>query len=282
MTRRTRLSKKAKSHKRNRLDKIAKPAMPNISEELLTKSEEAVLGKPAISEDVLGKAEDAAVTKPAISEELLTMAEEAGVSKVPLLPKEEITPKEELIPKKEIESFSLKKVFDDIKSKVQEEYESLSEKKEKVGGFLHEVVHLDTPEAVERSKNTEIAQRLMSQHPMDNVLLRAELHDEPVADAGLVGMVRAEDFLNFEHVEVTTPDGKVYTIPRDVIKEFVGVAPQAADIVMPQTAVSDAGLGTSEGVIGGVVNGSDVPSQGSQEAIIPKEREGNQEVSGNQ
>jgi hypothetical protein len=145
----------------------------------------------------------------------------------------------------------LSRVLETIKKDVRQEYESLGAKKQKLGGFLHELIHLDEDEKLEFTENVEVAKRLMSEHPSENVLLKAALFEEPAENAGLIGLVRAEDFLNFAHIEVATPHGEVFTVPRTLVREFIGVSPQAASIVMPRSAESMGGNGLKGGGLAG-------------------------------
>jgi len=217
--RRSRLSRSNNSAHKDRLKRANPVSKAEVSEELLTKAEES-----------------AVPSEPTFHEELMAEAEEEAVTHIPMLPSD--------VPhKKEDKLLSLHHVLDTIKKDVQKEFADLGEKKEKLGGFLHELVYLDSPEEVEKAKNLEVAKRLMAGHPMENVLLKVTLHDEPVPDAGLHGLVRAEDFLNFENVELTTPEGAVYTIPRGLVREFVGVAPQSASIEIPKSAKGMGGNG---------------------------------------
>lgn len=212
MTRRSRLSKNPKSRKKNRL----------VSADVLTNAEESVV-------------------QDSPSEDMLSMAEESVVPS-------------DLVPKKEIDELSsdskfakLSNVLSSIKKDVTAEYEGMSGKKEKLGGFLHEMIYLESPEDVQLGKNREVVKRLMSQHPRENVLVKVELYDEPSPDAGVHGMVRAEDLQNFEHVEISTPEGDVYTVPVKDVKEIIGVAPQSASISLPRSAET---LGTVGAPVG--------------------------------
>jgi hypothetical protein len=101
----------------------------------------------------------------------------------------------------------------------------------------------------------------MAQHPDENVLLKARLHDEPVSEAGMVGHVRPEDFLNFDHIEIVMTDGSAYTIPRSMVREFIGVAQHAAPISIPTTATSYGGLG----IAGTGVNGGEEDEAAAEE-----------------
>jgi hypothetical protein len=42
------------------------------------------------------------------------------------------------------------------------------------------------------------------------------------------------------------PNGKTFTIQRRKIREFIGVAPQSAEISVPMTATAVGGLGTKD------------------------------------
>jgi hypothetical protein len=219
MIRRSRLFRGSGSKRKDRLERANPALKADVSEELLTKAEES-----------------AVPSEPTFHEELMSEAEEESVSHLPLLPSD--------VPqRKEDKLLSLHHVLDTIKKDVQKEFADLGGKKEKLGGFLHELVYLDSPEEVEKAKNIEVAKRLMAEHPMENVLLKVTLHDEPAPEAGLHALVRAEDFLNFENIEVTTPEGAVYTVPRGLVREFVGVAPQSASIEIPKSAEGMGGNG---------------------------------------
>lgn len=209
MNKKTRLSKKHSVHRKNRL----------ASEQLLTQAEEAVVKKP-------------------VPEEVLTQAEEEAVSVLPEFD-DDVKP----AIKQDNRDLDLGGVLDRIKADVNREFASLKEKKSKIGGLLHEMIYLETPEQIEQAKNVKIVQRLMRQHPAENVLIKVELYDEPEPDAGTAGMVRAEDFLNFEHFELSTPDGDVYTIPKASVREIVGVMPQSAPIRFLRSLLMEGGLG---------------------------------------
>jgi hypothetical protein len=150
----------------------------------------------------------------------------------------------------ESKEHALGKVLSEIKEGVNKEYAMLHEKggeaAQKLGGFMHELVYLDEDDAHLHGKNVEVAKRFVAQYPGENILLKAKLKDEPIDEAGTIGYVRAEDYLNFEDVEVAMPDGSVATIPRTSIVEFIGVSPHAAGISIPRTATSAGGLGTTE------------------------------------
>lgn len=213
------------------------------------------------SEAVLTQAEESVVSKP-IPEEVLTQSEEESVSVIPDFD-DDVKPDVERDRREE----DLGGILDRIKADVNREFASLREKKSKVGGLLHEMIYLETPEQVEQAKNVKIVQRLMRQHPAENVLVKVELYDEPEPDAGLSGLVRAEDFLNFEHFELSTPDGDVYTIPKASVREIVGVMPQSAPIVMPRSLTTAGGLGTSsvpKDEVGGSLGQAQLSGEASQ------------------
>lgn len=233
MKRKTRLSKGTSSRNKSRL----------ASEALLTKAEEAVVSKP-------------------IPEEVLTQSEEESVS---ILPDFDADVKPDI--KRDQREDDLGGVLDRIKADVSREFASLKEKKEKVGEFLHEAIYLDSSEHADHLENVKVVERLMGQHRGENLLIKVQLHDEPEPEAGLSGLVRAEDFLNFEHLELSTPDGDVYTIPRTSIREVVGVMPQSASIDMPKTLMTSGGFGTFSAPkeeAGGSLGQAQLPNQASQ------------------
>lgn len=158
--------------------------------------------------------------------------------------------------------FDLKKTFKEIKADVTTGYAELQEKGGKaakeLGGFMHELIYLDEDESQLHGKNIEVARRMMAEHPDESILLKAQLFDEPADDAGMIGYVRAEDYLNFEEIEVAMPDGSTHTMPRRNVKEFIGVSPHAADINLPKTATTSGALGTDE--FSGVDENAEEPS----------------------
>lgn len=67
------------------------------------------------------------------------------------------------------------------------------------------------------------ARDMMKSHPDSHLLLKVELDEEPEEDAGLIMMTRAEDFTQFDQVEVEDVDsGKVYTVPRRSVTKIIG------------------------------------------------------------
>ena len=145
------------------------------------------------------------------------------------------------------EEVGLHRTLDKIKADLQKEWEALPEQKKKVGEFLHEVLYLDDDAAEQVSKTVETAQRMIAAHPDENILLKVVLHEEPAEDAGVTGMVRAEDLVSFEDVEVVNPDGDVHVTPRTNIQSIIGVSSQPAPIAIPPTATSYGGLGKELG-----------------------------------
>jgi len=229
MVRRTRLPKKSASHRRDRMQKI----------------------KSAVSEELLSKAEKAVVPdEPTFHEQL--MAEEKGDFGEPLKADFDDDVKKDM--DADHEHLSLGKVLDSIKADVDKEWKALPAQKEKLGEFLHEVVHLDEDAADAISKNVEVAQRLVAQHPDENILLKVITHEEVGDGAGVRGLVRAEDLISFEDVEIITPDGDVYVTPRVNVREIVGVSPQPAPISIPKTALSYGGLGADGTSVDGGLN----------------------------
>lgn len=158
--------------------------------------------------------------------------------------------------------FDLTKTFKEIKADVTKGYAELQEKGGKaakeLGGFMHEMIYLDDDEAQLHGKNIEVARRLMAEHPDENILLKAQLFDEPADSAGLIGYVRAEDYLNFDEIEIAMPDGSTYTIPRRNIRDFIGISSHAAEINLPKTATTSGALGTDE--FSGVDEDAEEPS----------------------
>jgi hypothetical protein len=145
---------------------------------------------------------------------------------------------------------SLNAVLAKAKEEVDKEWAALPGQKQKLGEFMHEVIHLDDGAAEKLSSNVEVAKRLIAQHPDENILLKVSLDEEPAEDAGTRGMVRAEDLVSFERVEVVMPDGAVYDLPRTSIREIVGVSHQSAPLDIPPSATSYGGLGTDKGMVG--------------------------------
>jgi hypothetical protein len=110
---------------------------------------------------------------------------------------------------------------------------------ERAGKFVHEVLHLETPEETERKQNLKRARMLTEMHPDENVILKVELEDEPEQNVGRNFLVRADDFINFDEVEAEDVDtGKVFTIRRDNVKKVIGAMSMSAIPEMPPSATT--------------------------------------------
>jgi hypothetical protein len=147
------------------------------------------------------------------------------------------------------EEVGLHRTLDKIKADLQKEWAALPEQKKKAGEFLHEVLYLDADGAESVSKTVDTAKRMIAEHPDENILLKVVLHEEPAEEAGVTGMVRAEDLVSFEEVEVVNPEGDVHVTPRTNIQSIIGVSSQSATIAIPPTATSYGGYGKELGEV---------------------------------
>jgi hypothetical protein len=245
VARKTRLSRKSSSRKHDRLTKVSVPS----SEMQPSFEYTAEVEKPALGVEADIEAE------PSFHEQLV--AEDKADFGEPLSAKEKsmFGP----IPKADFdadvkadmshdhEEVGLHRTLDKIKADLQKEWEALPEQKKKVGEFMHEVLYLDGDAAEQVSKTVETAKRMIAAHPDENILLKVVLHEEPAEEAGVTGMVRAEDLVSFEDVEVVNPDGDVHVTPRTNIQSIIGVSSQPAPIAIPPTATSYGGLGKELG-----------------------------------
>jgi hypothetical protein len=248
VARKTRLSRKSSSRRQDRL-KRNNPVSVASSEPKASFSYTAEVEKPAL--DV--KAD--VVSEPTFHEQLV--AEEKSDLGIPLTAEEKSMFKD--IPKADFdedvkadmatdgEEVGLHKTLEKIKAGLQEEWAKLPAEKKKAGEFLHEVLYLDDDEAAGVMKTVETAKRMIAAHPDENILLKVVLREEPAEEAGVTGMVRAEDLVSFEDVEVVNPDGDVHVTPRTNVQSIIGVSSQPATIAVPPTATSYGGFGKEMG-----------------------------------
>jgi len=123
---------------------------------------------------------------------------------------------------------SLSASLEDIRKALQEGFEAMSFR----GSVYRNDEMLD--------QNLKVARSLVKLHPNEHILLKVELEEEPESGAGRIMLVRAEDYLNFENVEVEDVDsGHVYTIPRNRIVRIIGRVPIESE---PEMGVGGFGI----------------------------------------
>jgi hypothetical protein len=144
---------------------------------------------------------------------------------------------------------SMNTALQSIQSDLKEEFVKLKEEKEKLGGFMHEVIYLDDHEDIDRNRKAVSA--LMKKYPDENIMLNVTLHDVPDDSKPLHGTMRADDFMHSNEVAVAFPDGDVLMLNADRIRSIVSVVPHAAPLEMPKSSTGMGGFGIEPMPAGG-------------------------------